>query len=73
VLAYLDDHGASFFAEIHQGTGGGFPQETVDALWDLVWAGRHHERYAAPAARLCANRRQADAARARHNPSARGG
>jgi ATP-dependent Lhr-like helicase len=39
VLSYLRDHGASFFAEIHQGTGAGFPQETVDALWDLVWAG----------------------------------
>ena len=39
VLSYLREHGASFFAEIHHGTGGGFPQETVDALWDLVWAG----------------------------------
>ena len=39
VLAYLRQHGASFFADIHQGTGGGFPQESVDALWDLVWAG----------------------------------
>ncbi len=39
VLSYLREHGASFFAEIHQGTGGGFPQETVDALWELVWAG----------------------------------
>jgi ATP-dependent Lhr-like helicase len=40
VLEYLRAHGASFFAEVHQGTGGGFPQETVDALWDLAWAGR---------------------------------
>ena len=39
VLSYLREHGASFFAEIHHGTGGGFPQETVDALWDLVWTG----------------------------------
>jgi ATP-dependent Lhr-like helicase len=39
IVAYLDRHGASFFAAIHQGSGGGFPQETVDALWDLVWAG----------------------------------
>src|SRR5688572_8283950 len=39
ILGYLGDHGASFFAAIHQGTGQGFPQETVDALWDLVWAG----------------------------------
>jgi ATP-dependent Lhr-like helicase len=39
ILEYLRDHGASFFAAIHQGTGQGFPQETVDALWELVWAG----------------------------------
>ena len=40
VLEYLREHGASFFAEVHHGTGGGFPQETVDALWELVWSGR---------------------------------
>jgi ATP-dependent helicase Lhr and Lhr-like helicase len=39
VLDYLREHGASFFAALHQGTGGGFPKETVDALWDLVWKG----------------------------------
>jgi ATP-dependent Lhr-like helicase len=39
VLEYLREHGASFFAAIHQGTGEGFPQETVDALWELVWRG----------------------------------
>ena len=39
VLTYLRKHGASFFASIHQGTGGGFPKETVDALWELVWRG----------------------------------
>jgi ATP-dependent helicase Lhr and Lhr-like helicase len=39
VLDYLREHGASFFAAIHQGTGEGFPQETVDALWTLVWRG----------------------------------
>jgi len=39
VLDYLRAQGASFFAAIHQGTGQGFPQETVDALWELVWMG----------------------------------
>ncbi len=39
LLAYLGDHGASFFAALHDGTGGGFPKETVDALWELVWMG----------------------------------
>jgi ATP-dependent Lhr-like helicase len=39
ILEYLDRHGASFFGAIHEGTGGGFPRETVDALWDLAWRG----------------------------------
>ncbi|HKE84940.1 MAG TPA: DEAD/DEAH box helicase [Vicinamibacterales bacterium] len=39
ILAHLRRHGASFFAAIHEGSGGGFPRETVDALWDLVWRG----------------------------------
>jgi len=37
ILDYLREHGASFFTAIHEGIGGGFPAETVDALWDLVW------------------------------------
>src|SRR3954462_3413146 len=39
VLSFLREHGASFFAAVHDGTGGGFPKETVDALWELVWGG----------------------------------
>ncbi len=39
ILEYLRAHGASFFHAVHEGTGGGFPQETVDALWELVWRG----------------------------------
>ena len=39
ILSYLKSHGASFFAALHEGTGGGFPGETVTALWDLVWKG----------------------------------
>ena len=39
IVEFLRAHGASFFGAIHQGTGGGFPKETVDALWDLVWKG----------------------------------
>ena len=35
----LNTSGASFFAQIHAALGG-FPQETQDALWELVWAGR---------------------------------
>ena len=40
VLAQLQQLGASFFAPLHASLGGGFPQETVDALWSLVWKGR---------------------------------
>jgi ATP-dependent Lhr-like helicase len=39
ILSYLETEGASFFAPIHEAVGGGYPGETVDALWDLVWKG----------------------------------
>ena len=37
ILSYLETEGASFFAPIHDAAGAGYPGETVDALWDLVW------------------------------------
>ena len=40
ILEFLDRNGASFFAGIHAGVGGGFPGDTRDALWELVWAGK---------------------------------
>jgi ATP-dependent Lhr-like helicase len=39
ICAFLTRHGASFFGPVHDAAGGGFPQETVDALWSLVWTG----------------------------------
>jgi ATP-dependent Lhr-like helicase len=39
VLAFLQQNGASFFAAIHAGIGGGFPQGTATAVWSLVWKG----------------------------------
>jgi ATP-dependent Lhr-like helicase len=39
IVAHLRQHGASFFGAIRDGTGGGFPNDTVEALWDLVWRG----------------------------------
>ncbi len=39
VMKSLREGGAAFFAALHASTGGGFPQETVDALWSLVWKG----------------------------------
>jgi len=39
IVSCLRDRGASFFQEIHDGVGGGYPGETLDALWGLVWKG----------------------------------
>jgi len=39
IVAWLQRQGASFFGPLHEAAGGGFPQETLDALWDLVWKG----------------------------------
>src|SRR5262249_9211556 len=39
IRAFLLQNGASFFGGIHASLGGGFPGETRDALWELVWAG----------------------------------
>jgi ATP-dependent helicase Lhr and Lhr-like helicase len=40
LLAVLESTGASFFDPLHQATGGGYPGESIDALWSLVWRGR---------------------------------
>ncbi len=39
ILEFLRRRGASFFQEVHEGVGGGFPGETLEALWGLVWRG----------------------------------
>ena len=39
ILNFLSLHGASFFAELHDAVGGGYPGETLDAMWMLVWKG----------------------------------
>ncbi|HTW25454.1 MAG TPA: hypothetical protein VMD78_17760, partial [Candidatus Baltobacteraceae bacterium] len=38
-LAELARSGATFFAQLHDAIGGGYPGDTVDALWSLVWRG----------------------------------
>jgi len=40
IVAFLEEHGASFFADLHAACGGGYPGETLDAVWELVWTGR---------------------------------
>ena len=39
ILDALDSRGALFFAALQEAAGGGFPQDTVDAMWNLVWRG----------------------------------
>jgi ATP-dependent helicase Lhr and Lhr-like helicase len=39
VLEFLRRNGASFFPAIHEAAGDGYPGETIEALWDLVWRG----------------------------------
>jgi ATP-dependent Lhr-like helicase len=39
ILDHLRAHGASFFGPLHEAAGGGYPAETVTALWSLVWQG----------------------------------
>ena len=39
IVDYLRSHGASFFATLHEGVAGGYPGETIEALWSLVWRG----------------------------------
>jgi ATP-dependent Lhr-like helicase len=39
ILDHLRSHGASFFGPLHEAAGGGYPAETVSALWSLAWRG----------------------------------
>jgi ATP-dependent helicase Lhr and Lhr-like helicase len=39
IVAYLKARGASFFQDLHEGLGGGYPGETLESLWGLVWKG----------------------------------
>jgi ATP-dependent Lhr-like helicase len=39
LIAELLRGGAMFFAPLHEAVGGGYPGETLDALWSLVWRG----------------------------------
>ena len=39
VVEYLRRHGASFFQQVHDGAGGGYPGETLAAIWGWCGAG----------------------------------
>ncbi len=40
IVDALRSRGASFFGALHEAVGAGYPGETVNALWNLVWLGR---------------------------------
>lgn len=37
IVTALQQKGALFFGELHDAVGGGYPGETLDALWSLLW------------------------------------
>jgi len=39
LMEQLARTGAAFFTQVHEAVGGGYPGETLDALWSLVWRG----------------------------------
>jgi ATP-dependent Lhr-like helicase len=39
ILEILEHEGALFFPALNAATGGGFPGDTMDAVWELVWSG----------------------------------
>ena len=39
IIDYLRRNGASFFHPLHEAAGGGYPGDTLNALWSLVWRG----------------------------------
>ncbi|HWR16602.1 MAG TPA: DEAD/DEAH box helicase [Terriglobales bacterium] len=39
ILEVLESEGALFFPALHVASGGGFPNDTMDAVWELVWSG----------------------------------
>ena len=67
ILEHLERNGASFFAELHDAVGGGYPGDTVDAIWTLVWAGAitNDSLHAVRAYTRPPERRRSAAARAR--------
>ncbi len=57
IRRWLEAKGASFFADLYHAAGGGNPDDVLDALWDLVWAGEVTNDTLAPLRALIAPRR----------------
>jgi ATP-dependent helicase Lhr and Lhr-like helicase len=72
LLAQLEQRGAQFFATLHEGCGGGYPGETLDALWSLVWQGRvTNDSFAALRAYLARSSTSRKAKREHNRPAFR--
>jgi len=69
IVEYLRRNGASFFQTLHDGVGGGYPGETIEALWSLVWLGLLTDD-ALHALRAYCERPAAKPAKRGHNQSA---
>jgi ATP-dependent Lhr-like helicase len=68
ILQYLQTQGARFFPQLHEASGGGYPGETLEALWNLVWRGLITND-ALHALRVYTERTPAKASRRVHNQS----
>ena len=62
LLRYLREHGASFFSELVRAAPGVPPKETLEALWELAWAGHVTNDTFAPLRALAWPRRHTPAA-----------
>ena len=63
ITEMLRARGASFFRDIYEATGGGDPGETLDALWELVWAGHATNDTFGPVRAYASRRRSAASGR----------
>ncbi|NNF69572.1 MAG: DEAD/DEAH box helicase, partial [Acidimicrobiia bacterium] len=55
---HLADRGASFWRDLYAAAEGGDPQQVLDALWDLVWAGEVTNDTMAPLRAFLGKRRR---------------
>jgi ATP-dependent Lhr-like helicase len=55
---HLIDRGASFFGDLYAAAEGGDPDEVLDSLWDLVWAGEVTNDSLGPLRAFLAGRRR---------------
>lgn len=70
IRSHLEARGASFFRDLYEAAGGGDPQQTLDAVWDLVWAGEVTNDTLAPLRAYLWGKKPTGPGRRPHLPSA---